>query len=80
MQYVYVICICIKAYKHLLFIVKYYYSEEHVYFNLKTLLTEIVFFSPFSFNRIDVPPYENYDKFYEKLTCAVEETCGFAVE
>ena len=33
-----------------------------------------------SFNRIDIPPYETYEKFYEKLTCAVEETCGFAVE
>ena len=33
-----------------------------------------------SFNRIDIPPYESYEKFYDKLTCAVEETCGFAVE
>ncbi|KAK6168947.1 hypothetical protein SNE40_020097 [Patella caerulea] len=32
------------------------------------------------FNRIDIPPYESYEKFYSKLTCAVEETCGFAVE
>ncbi|KAL5019412.1 hypothetical protein ScPMuIL_005134 [Solemya velum] len=32
------------------------------------------------FNRIDLPPYENYEKFVQKLTCAVEETCGFAVE
>ncbi|XP_067671329.1 E3 ubiquitin-protein ligase SMURF2-like [Haliotis asinina] len=32
------------------------------------------------FNRIDIPPYENYEKFLSKLTCAVEETCGFAVE
>ncbi|XP_077868979.1 E3 ubiquitin-protein ligase SMURF2 [Saccoglossus kowalevskii] len=32
------------------------------------------------FNRIDIPPYENYEKFYEKLVCAVEETCGFTVE
>ena len=32
------------------------------------------------FNRIDIPPYESFDKFKEKLTCAVEETCGFAVE
>ncbi|ELT97416.1 hypothetical protein CAPTEDRAFT_153266 [Capitella teleta] len=32
------------------------------------------------FNRIDIPPYESYEKFLEKLTCAVEETCGFAVE
>ncbi len=39
-------------------------------------------FLPFlcSFNRIDIPPYESYEKFYDKLTCAVEETCGFAVE
>ncbi|OTF70747.1 E3 ubiquitin-protein ligase SMURF2-like protein [Euroglyphus maynei] len=32
------------------------------------------------FNRIDIPPYENYDKLFEKLTQAIEETCGFAVE
>lgn len=32
------------------------------------------------FNRIDVPPYESYDKLYEKLLTAIEETCGFAVE
>ncbi|XP_014672884.1 PREDICTED: E3 ubiquitin-protein ligase SMURF2-like [Priapulus caudatus] len=32
------------------------------------------------FNRIDIPPYETYDKLYEKITCAVEETCGFTVE
>ncbi|KAG1714616.1 E3 ubiquitin-protein ligase SMURF2 [Nymphon striatum] len=32
------------------------------------------------FNRIDVPPYETYEKLYDKLTQAVEETCGFAVE
>ncbi|XP_056440924.1 E3 ubiquitin-protein ligase SMURF1-like [Gadus chalcogrammus] len=32
------------------------------------------------FNRIDVPPYESYEKLYEKLLTAVDETCGFAVE
>ncbi|XP_052769252.1 E3 ubiquitin-protein ligase SMURF1-like isoform X2 [Mya arenaria] len=32
------------------------------------------------FNRIDIPPYESYEKLYSKMTCAVEETCGFAVE
>ncbi|KAK2152110.1 hypothetical protein LSH36_339g01013 [Paralvinella palmiformis] len=32
------------------------------------------------FNRLDIPPYESYEKFYDKLTCAVEETCGFSVE
>lgn len=32
------------------------------------------------FNRIDIPPYETYQALYEKLTQAVEETCGFAVE
>lgn len=36
---------------------------------------------PFSsFNRIDIPPYESYDKLYDKLLTAIEETCGFAVE
>lgn len=33
-----------------------------------------------SFNRIDIPPYEHYDKLYDKLLTAIEETCGFAVE
>lgn len=37
-------------------------------------------FSVPSFNRIDIPPYESYEKLYEKLLTAVEETCGFAVE
>ncbi|ESN93979.1 hypothetical protein HELRODRAFT_115219 [Helobdella robusta] len=32
------------------------------------------------FNRIDIPAYESYEKFFDKLTCAVEETCGFTVE
>uniref|UniRef100_A0A8C7HG93 HECT-type E3 ubiquitin transferase n=1 Tax=Oncorhynchus kisutch TaxID=8019 RepID=A0A8C7HG93_ONCKI len=32
------------------------------------------------FNRIDVPAYEHYDKLYDKLLTAIEETCGFAVE
>ncbi|XP_055917244.1 E3 ubiquitin-protein ligase SMURF2 [Eupeodes corollae] len=32
------------------------------------------------FNRIDLPPYESYQLLCDKLTQAVEETCGFAVE
>ena len=32
------------------------------------------------FNRIDLPPYESYEKLYEKLTCAIEQTIGFHVE
>uniref|UniRef100_H3D9D2 E3 ubiquitin-protein ligase SMURF2 n=2 Tax=Tetraodon nigroviridis TaxID=99883 RepID=H3D9D2_TETNG len=32
------------------------------------------------FNRIDIPPYEGYEKLYDKLLTAIEETCGFAVE
>eukprot|EP00118_Oscarella_pearsei_P011919 m.83875 g.83875 ORF g.83875 m.83875 type:complete len:765 (+) comp36371_c0_seq14:1239-3533(+) len=32
------------------------------------------------FNRLDLPHYETYEKMYEKMTCAVEETCGFLVE
>lgn len=32
------------------------------------------------FNRLDLPPYPSYEKMCEKLTQAVEETCGFAVE
>lgn len=38
------------------------------------------FISILSFNRIDIPPYETYEKLYEKLLTAIEETCGFAVE
>ncbi|KAJ8037541.1 E3 ubiquitin-protein ligase SMURF2 [Holothuria leucospilota] len=32
------------------------------------------------FNRLDIPQYETYEKFLDKLTCAIEETCGFTVE
>eukprot|EP00731_Ephydatia_muelleri_P029437 Em0020g1081a len=32
------------------------------------------------FNRLDLPPYETYEKLYEKLTCAIEQTVGFYVE
>lgn len=46
----------------------------------EALINCIFNFSYFSFNRIDIPPYEDYEKFLSKLTCAVEETCGFAVE
>lgn len=32
------------------------------------------------FNRIDLPPYETYDKLRDKLTQAIEETMGFAMQ
>uniref|UniRef100_A0A1Q3F9R3 E3 ubiquitin-protein ligase SMURF1 n=2 Tax=Culex tarsalis TaxID=7177 RepID=A0A1Q3F9R3_CULTA len=32
------------------------------------------------FNRIDLPMYDTHQLMYDKLTQAVEETCGFAVE
>ncbi|KAI1233698.1 hypothetical protein IHE44_0004139, partial [Lamprotornis superbus] len=32
------------------------------------------------FNRIDIPPYESYEKLYEKLLTAVEETCKYLAE
>jgi E3 ubiquitin ligase SMURF1/2 len=32
------------------------------------------------FNRLDMPAYETREKMIDKLTQAVEETCGFAVE
>ena len=32
------------------------------------------------FNRLDLPAYPTKEKMMEKLTQAVEETCGFAVE
>jgi len=40
----------------------------------------IVLLFLFSFNRIDLPPYESYEKLLDKLTCAVENTCGFFTE
>ena len=35
---------------------------------------------PPSFNRIDLPPYETYEKLYDKLSFAIEHTAGFHVE
>ena len=32
------------------------------------------------FNRVDLPPYVDYDSFKQKLTLAVEETIGFGQE
>lgn len=32
------------------------------------------------FNRIDIPAYDSYQLLNDKLSQAVEETCGFAVE
>jgi len=34
----------------------------------------------FSFNRLDLPPYKNYEDLTKKLTWAVEETVGFGQE
>ena len=36
--------------------------------------------SPTSFNRIDLPPYRTKAELEEKLTIAIEETEGFALE
>ncbi len=47
---------------------------------MKSKILIWLFSYSFSFNRIDIPPYESYEKLYEKLLTAVEETCGFAVE
>ena len=33
-----------------------------------------------SFNRLDLPPYKNYEQLKEKLTLAIEETEGFGQE
>ena len=33
-----------------------------------------------SFNRLDLPPYKNYDQLKEKLLFAIEETEGFGQE
>ena len=32
------------------------------------------------FNRLDLPPYRNYDQLVEKLTFAIEEAEGFGQE
>ncbi|KAH9813128.1 hypothetical protein DFH28DRAFT_377283 [Melampsora americana] len=32
------------------------------------------------FNRLDLPPYPNFDQLEQKITFAIEETLGFAVE
>lgn len=32
------------------------------------------------FNRLDIPNYPSFEVMYDKLTQAVEETCGFAIE
>ena len=34
----------------------------------------------FSFNRLDLPPYETYKKMFEKLSLAVNHTIGFHSE
>lgn len=36
--------------------------------------------APHSFNRLDLPPYKNYEDLQKKLTWAVEETVGFGQE
>lgn len=38
------------------------------------------FFFIFSFNRLDLPPYKNYEQLKEKLLFAIEETEGFGQE
>lgn len=35
---------------------------------------------PFSFNRLDLPPYKSYEQLKEKLLFAIEETEGFGQE
>ena len=36
-----------------------------------------MFFLSFSFNRLDLPPYESYSDLRKKLLAAVENTQGF---
>lgn len=42
---------------------------------ISCLLTESL-----SFNRLDLPPYKNYETLLQKLSIAVEETLGFGQE
>ena len=54
--------------------------KAHTCFNRCSLPISIVFMVLFNFSRLDLPPYPSEEKMMEKLTQAVEETCGFAVE
>lgn len=44
------------------------------------ILDQYGFFLFFSFNRLDLPPYKNYEQLKEKLLFAIEETEGFGQE
>lgn len=56
------------------------WTDQIVLYQLSVPLLFSSFVCCFSFNRLDMPKYESYEKMYEKLTCAVEETLGFLVE
>lgn len=59
-------------------IIFYYFKWFVILILLFYLLVKFLFV--FSFNRIDILSYENYEKLYFKLICVVEEICGFVVE
>ena len=44
------------------------------------LLTILFFRAHTCFNRLDLPPYRNFEELYEKLLYAVEETSSFGIE
>ena len=54
--------------------------KAHTCFNRCYISPEIAEFLPQSLHRLDLPPYPSEEKMMDKLTQAVEETCGFAVE
>ena len=54
--------------------------KAHTCFNRCSLPISRVFMVLFNLSRLDLPPYPSEEKMMEKLTQAVEETCGFAVE
>lgn len=47
---------------------------------LKNTCTDNLPKSHTCFNRIDLPPYESYERLRDKLTQAIEETMGFAMQ
>ena len=54
--------------------------KAHTCFNRCYISLKTAEFLPQSLHRLDLPPYPSEEKMMDKLTQAVEETCGFAVE
>ena len=57
----------------------YMYHSVATQGNCKAIFNLILTFF-YSFNRLDLPPYESYDKLFDKLSLAVNHTIGFYSE